>query len=43
MLALEVVFTVLQERGGGNTVSGKVQGESLVTVALPTVQVTPAP
>ena len=43
MLALEVVLTVLLERGGGDTVGGEVKRESLVTETLPTVQVTPAP
>ena len=42
VLALQVVFTVLAQGGGGHTVGGEVHRQVLVTLALPGVEGTPA-
>ena len=42
MPALEVVFTVTAQAGGSHAVSDEVEGEVTVTLALPTVHLTPA-
>ena len=42
ILALEVVFTVLAQGGGGNTVAGEVHSQVWVTLANSSVEGAPA-
>ena len=42
ILTLEVVFTVLAQGGGGHTVGGEIHHQVRVTLALSSVQGTPA-